>query len=157
MGDAMTFCEIFLELKEKKSIDYSLSADSVMKLLTSKNFKLFFIYDQAGETIAGRIVYVRGKNSFDVHAANSNKSRECGAAYYIIDKILEHLKQTGVELFDYGMISPSATKMDSIYIAKSYSGGFPALYNGQWVFYKSKFIEYLICWYYFFITKSYRY
>lgn len=155
--DLEIFCNMFLELKEKKDINYSLSVESLMKLFKSGYYKLFFVFDKNNSPIAGRIVYVRGKYSYDVHASNSNRAREYGAAYYIIDMIVLFLKQIGVESFDYGMISPSATTMDSIYVSKSYSGGTPTLYNGQWVFYRSKVLEYLIKGYLYFFMKSSRY
>jgi hypothetical protein len=55
------------------------------------------------------------------------------------------------------MISPSNNEMDDIYRAKSYSGGVPTLYNGQWVYYKSKIIEYLVAGLMYLIKHSSRY
>ena len=151
------FCRMFEELKEIKNLNYSLSVDSLMKLFETRKYLLFFIYDQKDIPVAGRIIYVNSNCSFDVHAANTNLARELGAAYYIIDMIVLFLKNRGIEHFDYGMISPSSTNMDAIYISKSHSGGTPALYNGQWVFYRSKVIEYLISGYFYFFKKNSRY
>lgn len=155
--DLEIFCKMFLELKEKKEMSYSLTPELLIKLFKNQSYNLFFVYDNNHYPIAGRIVYINGNNAFDVYASNSNKAREFGAAYYIIDMIILYLRQIGVESFDYGMISPSATAMDSIYVSKSYSGGVPTLYNGQWAFYKSKLIEYLINGYFYLIMKSSRY
>lgn len=155
--DLEIFCNMFLEMQEKKNISYSVSSESLIKLFKSDSFKLFFVYDNNLNVIAGRIIYVNGCNSFDVHASNSNKARDVGAAYYIIEEIIVFLKDNGVTLFDYGMIPPSANAMDSIYIAKSYSGGAPTQYNGQWVFYKSKFLEYLIGGYFYLLKGRSRY
>ena len=157
INDLEIFCKLFLELKEKKDISYSLSSKSLFKLFKAENYKLFFVYDNKFNPIAGRIVYVSLGSSFDVHASNSNKARETGAAYYIIEMIILYLKEIGVDSFDYGMIPPSATKMDSIYVSKSYSGGSPTLYNSQWVFFKSKILEYIINGYFYLFKENSRY
>lgn len=155
--DLITFANLFSELKEAKNIQYSISAKSLFKLFSTENYKLFFVNNDKLEKIAGRIVYVNGVHAYDVHAANSNEARESGAAYFIIEEIIKHLKGVGVLIFDYGRISPSATDMDLIYRAKSYSGGTPTLYNGTWAFYKSKFLEFVIVGYNYFIRKYSRY
>lgn len=157
LDDTITFCNIFEELKFTKKLNYSLEANSLLKLFNQNNYKLFFVYDQNKTPIAGRIVYCTSKVGFDVHAANTNKSRDSGAAYYIIDEILLFLKEINVKTFDYGMISPCNNEMDDIYRAKSYSGGTPTLYNGQWVHYKSKKLEYLLNGYFYFIAKISRF
>jgi hypothetical protein len=155
--DAEIFCNLFNELKSAKNLNYSLNPESLIKLFLTGRYQLFFVYNDTGIPIAGRIVYISGKNSFDVHAANSIQSRDCGASYFIIDEILKYLGSIGVHNFDYGMISPSNNEMDDIYRAKSYSGGIPKLYNGQWVFYKSKILEYLINGYFYLYVKRGRY
>ncbi|MEI7661394.1 MAG: hypothetical protein WCK34_04320, partial [Bacteroidota bacterium] len=157
VGDAEVFCNIFNELKTAKNLNYSLIPESVIQLFRADRYKLFFVYNESGNPIAGRIVYISENDSFDVHAANSNESRECGASYYIIDEILVYLKSLGIQAFDYGMISPSSNEMDDVYRAKSYSGGIPEIYNGQWVFYKSKILEYLINGYFYLISQNRRY
>jgi len=151
------FCDIFEELQELKKLDYSLSVNSMINFFNSGKYKLFFVCNKEGKPICGRIIYVYGKNSYDVHAANSEEARETGAAYFIIDEIIKYLYTCGVENFDYGMIAPSSNDMDQVYRAKSYSGGVAKLYNGQWVYYKSKKIEYLINGYFYFFKKSARF
>jgi hypothetical protein len=157
LDDTIIFCKIFDELKFTKKLSYSLEANSLIKLFEKNNYKLFFVYDRNFTPIAGRIVYCADKVAFDVHAANTNISRNLGAAYYIIDEIIIYLKEINIKTFDYGMISPSNNEMDDIYRAKSYSGGIPALYNGQWVYCKSKILEYLFNGYLYFISKISRF
>lgn len=155
--DSEVFCSLFSELKSVKNLKYSLTPESLIKLFLLGRYKLFFVYNETGKPVAGRIVYVSGRNAFDVHAANSNESRDCGASYYIIDEIIMYLKSIGIQTFDYGMISPSNNEMDDIYRAKSYSGGIPTLYNGQWAYYKSKISEYLLSGYFYLYAKRGRY
>lgn len=157
MEDLKVFCNIFNELKALKKLSYNLTPNSMTNFFKSGKYKLFFIYNEKMVPICGRIVYVSGNTSYDVHAANSCEARKSGAAYYIIEEILKYMHSRGVENFDYGMISPSNNEMDEIYRAKSYSGGTPTLYNGQWVYYKSKVVEYLINGYFYFLKKSIRF
>lgn len=157
INDSEVFCRLFNELKSVKNLNYSLTPESLFKLFLVGRYKLFFVYNEIGKPIAGRIVYVAGSNAFDVHAANSIESRDCGASYYIIDKILVYLNSLGIQAFDYGMISPSNNEMDDIYRAKSYSGGNATLYNGQWVYYKSIIWEYLLSGYFYLYLKRRRY
>lgn len=69
-----------------------------------------------------------------MYAANSDEAISVGAAYMIQEEIFQYFKEQGFDRFDYGRISPSNGKMDNIYIAKSYSGGRPIGYNGEWEF-----------------------
>lgn len=151
------FCKIFNELKALKKLSYDLTPNSMINFFKSGKYKLFFVYNEEMTPICARIVYISGITSYDVHAANSEEARKCGAAYFIIEEIIKYMNNRGVEYFDYGMISPSNNEMDEIYRAKSYSGGTPTLYNGQWVYYKSKWVEYLINGYFYFIKKASRY
>jgi hypothetical protein len=157
LQDTEIFCNIFNELKHAKELKYDLTPEYLLQLFKFNRYKLFFVYNNQGKPIAGRIIYLHKENSFDVHAANSNEARDSGAAYFIINEIILYLKNIGVSIFDYGMISPSNNEMDDIYRAKSYSGGVPTLYNGQWVYYKSKIIEYLVAGLMYLIKHSSRY
>ena len=103
--------------------------------------KLFFAIGENKHHLSARVVYITKKIAYDVYAANSDEGIKSGAAYYIQEKILYYLKQNGVEIFDYGRIPPSNDEMNNIYVAKSYSGGVPMQYNGQWIFNKSRKID----------------
>jgi hypothetical protein len=153
INDTIIFCNLFEELKASKKLNYVLEPNSLLKLFDKNNFKLFFVYDKEEIPVAGRIVYFNDKVCYDVHAANSFESRNSGAAYFIIDRIINYMKAKDYTVFDYGMISPSNNEMDDIYRSKSYSGGMPTLYNGQWVYYKSKVLEYIMNGYYYFVSK----
>lgn len=157
LNDMKIFCEIFQELKMEKKLDYNLNSNLLHKLFVNDKFKLFFIYDLNDRPISGRIIYVRDKFAYDVHAANSVNSRNTGSAYFIIDEILVYLKDKDYRIFDYGMISPCNSDMDDVYRAKSYSGGNVKLYNGQWVKYKNKFIEYFLTGYFYIVKNKIRF
>lgn len=131
LADAKEFVRLFGELKERKGLGFTLSPDKIMTLLKG-NYKLFFIVDANGINICGRISYINNTDVYDVYAANSYESISVGAAYMIQEYIFQFFKEKGYEKFDYGRIPPSAGKMDNIYVAKSYSGGSPIGYNGEW-------------------------
>lgn len=139
--DIETFIILFNQLKERKNLGFKLSEKGLASLLKHPKFKLFFVYDKDRHPISGRIVYVNNKRSYDIYAANSEQALQCGAAYFIQQKILEFLRDLEVELFDYGRVPPGTDQMDSIYISKSYSGGYPASYNAQWIFSKGKLFD----------------
>lgn len=136
--DINAFISLFNELKDRKKLGFSLNYNSILALLKVGNYKLFFIRDESGKYISGRIVYInKNASSYDVYAANSNIGILNGAAYFIQENILHYLKDNGIKSFDYGRISPSNDEMNNIYVAKNYSGGQALSYNGQWVYYNN--------------------
>jgi len=147
ISDAEIFVRLFNELKERKKIGFNITANSLMKLFRYDRFKLFFVQDKDGKYLAGRIVYLCGKKIYDVFAANSNDGIKNGAVYFIQEKIFMYLRDIDMEIFDYGRIPPGTDRMDDIYVAKSYSGGSPMLYNGQWQYAKSKILDFAYCFY----------
>lgn len=150
MEDAQEFVRMFGELKERKNLRYSCSAENIF-YLTSHSFKLFFMKNKEGENIAGRLEYICGKKVYDIYAANTAVGLSSGAIYHLQEEILNYLAEHKFNEFDYGMIPPSDNHMDDIYIAKSYSGGSPIGYNGQWQYCKSLKKRYLMSFYTFYI------
>jgi hypothetical protein len=147
MEDAKEFVRLFGELKERKGLRFSLTPERIMVLLKG-NYKIFFV-EREGVNICGRISYINNTSIYDVYAANSNEAISVGAAYLIQENIFQYFRERGAERFDYGRIPPSAGKMDNIYIAKSYSGGHPIGYNGEWGFCDKQWKNYLYSWYMF--------
>lgn len=141
--DCEVFTTLFNQLKYRKGLSFNIEPETLYNLLVSDEFKLFFTTGESNQTFSARVVYITKKLAYDVYAANSDEGIRNGAAYYIQENILYYLKDNGVEAFDYGRIPPSADEMNNIYIAKSYSGGVPMQYNGQWVFNKSKMIDFI--------------
>jgi hypothetical protein len=157
LEDIRIFINLFKETKERKRLSWDLHESNLLNLLKSCRYRLFFAKDKGGSIIAGRIIYIFGQNAYDVFAANSNSSLILGATYYLQEEILKYLKYLGIIYFDYGRISPGIDSMDNIYLSKSYSGGRPALYNGQWIYSKSFLLEYIIVFYRYIIKKGKRY
>ncbi len=151
------FLRLFNQLKERKSLGFTISIESIAKLLNSSNYKLFFVKDIEGEPVSGRVVYICGDKSYDVYAANSYQGIENGAAYFIQECVLNYLEEIGVKQFDFGRISPSNDEMNNIYVAKNYSGGEPIAYNGQWYYSKNRQVGLLYEFYKFLIKKQRRF
>lgn len=143
VNHAKEFIKLFFELKMRKKLRFTLSLDIIMKLINNGRYKLFFVLDKGNNHLAGRIVYVHRKNAYDVFAANSSRALAYGAVYYLQEEILNFLKNQGVDVFDYGRISPSSDSRDNVYLSKCYSGGYPILYNGEWQYAKYKFYYYI--------------
>ncbi|WP_411812263.1 hypothetical protein ACLB9Y_03520 [Chryseobacterium scophthalmum] len=139
--DCEGFSALFNQLKKRKGLGFNVDPKLLYKLLDSEEYKLFFAIGENNQYLSARVIYITTKLAYDVYAANSDEGIRNGAAYYIQENILYYLKQNGVEAFDYGRIPPSADEMNNIYVAKSYSGGVPMLYNGQWIFNKSRMID----------------
>lgn len=154
--DVGEFRRMFLEQKERKGLGYCFSVEDLMVLLNG-NYKLFFVRNKEGKNLSGRIVYIYKNKSYDITTANSYEGISTGAVYQLQQEMLEYLKQAGVQTFDYGRIPPSADHMDDIYIAKSYSGGSPIGYNGQWIYTESLWKEYVMSAYLFFYRKIHIY
>lgn len=152
-ADAEEFARMFGELKDRKKLNYNCEPDNIMYMV-SHNYKLFFIKDKDGRNIAGRLEYICGKNVYDIYAANTNDGLSSGAVYHLQEEILNYLAEHKYNEFDYGMIPPSDNHMDDIYIAKSYSGGIPIAYNGQWQYCKSLIKKYIVSFMTFYLHHS---
>lgn len=144
MEDAKTFVQLFNQLKERKELGFSLSPKEILTLLSSSKYKLFFMENKEHKKICGRIEYMDNMLIYDTYAANSSEGLKSGGVYHIQQSIFEYFKDRNYLKFDYGRISPSADYMDNIYISKSMSGGKPILYNGQWYYSKSRYIDILL-------------
>lgn len=153
LEDATEFVRMFQELKERKSLGYNCNAEDVFQLV-SGNYKLFFMKNSEGKNVAGRLEYTCGKLVYDIYAANTYESLKSGAIYHLQEAILNYLREHKYTEFDYGRIPPCDGKMDDIYIAKSYSGGRPVGYNGQWEYSKSRINRYVLSAYSFLLHKS---
>lgn len=155
-SDILDFIDLFGELKKRKGLGFDLTIEQ-LNLLLKGNYKLFYIKNKDGRKIASRISYVNDNLVYDVYAANSDEAIKTGAVYHIQEEILNYYKNLGLRYFDYGRISPSNDDMNNIYVSKSFSGGYPIAYNGQWNFYKSQIIEYFYSFLLFVKRKIHRY
>ncbi|MFT4800539.1 MAG: hypothetical protein ACI93N_000298 [Flavobacteriaceae bacterium] len=149
--------EMFKEMADLKGLGFTLEPESLLTLLYSKDIRTFIVYNQSNTPVAARIIHFDKIYSSDVFAANSNEARNCGATYFIMQSIFEKLKKEGFKYFDFGRIPPSNHATDSIYTFKNASRGKKVQYNGEWVLYKSKYMELLMLFYKMFKLKKQRY
>jgi hypothetical protein len=121
------------------------------------DFFLSLVRNTDGKPLCGRMTYLRNRHAYDVYAANSDESLATGAVYQNQQQLFEYLKSIGTLDFDYGRIPPGRDEMDNIYLAKSYSGGRPIVYNGEWEYNKSNIINWIYSMYRCCIHKAKRY
>lgn len=137
LEDAKHYVELFGALKERKGITYQLLPEEIHQLLQG-GYDLFFVKSKDGKYLSGRIEYPYGDLVYDTYAATCAEGIKTGAAYQIQEDIFYFYRERGYLRFDYGRIPPSKDHMDNIYLAKSYSGGEPIGYNGQWIYFTSR-------------------
>ena len=135
---------MFKEMADLKNLSYQLEEDSLASLLNSPDMRLFVVYDKQDQPVAARVIHDNKPYASDVYAANSLEARGNGATYFIMQKIFEQLKDESFQEFDFGRIPPSNHATDSVYIFKNASRGKKIQYNGEWSFYKSKWLEFLL-------------
>lgn len=155
--EAEQISDMFKELANLKGLGFHLEEESLHVLLTSKDIRTFMVYNKENKPVAARIINVNMPYATDIFAANSMEARNCGATYFIMQHIFETLKDEGFKTFDFGRIPPSNHATDSVYVFKNASRGNKVQYNGEWVCYKSSFIEMLMCFYKLFKLKKQRY
>lgn len=143
-NDVSLFVRMYNELAQRKSLGSSINEINIMNLLSDDKYELFFVLKD-DEYLAGRIVYLHNNTSYDVYAANSNKSKEIkGVTYFMMESIFEFLKANGVKIFDFGRIGVGKRSSNSVYEFKSYSGGKIINYNSAWEYSNSKFLNILL-------------
>lgn len=157
MEDLDKFVTLFNALKNRKSLQFTLSKEELAELFKSDKYKLFFVKDSQGRELCGRIEFLHNGLVYDVYAANSDEALACGAVYHIQEEIFNSCSDMGGLYFDYGRVSPSADYMDNIYVSKSFSGGRVVQYNGQWHYAASKLKDVLYSFYRFGIRKGRNY
>jgi hypothetical protein len=151
--DAIDFEQIYKQMSERKILGSYPSANQVFALL-GDSFKLFFVENKNHERISARIEYKNGNLIYDIWAANTKEALKTGAVYMIQEQIFDFFRSQGFKKFDYGRIPPSPDYMDDIYLAKTYSGGHPLSYNGQWYYSKSLILTFLMSFYQHFVRKD---
>lgn len=154
--DAVKMSQMFEELKEMKSLGYSLDASKLMCLIQDPHYFLCEV-SKDNKVLSSRIVYVHNGRASDVFAANTFESRKYSATHYICEEIFNYLKNKGVTLFDFSRIPPSNNETDSVYLFKASSGGYPVQYNGEWIWARKKMLPLLFSMYNFYYKKSYHY
>lgn len=156
LPDLRLVCSMFDELRDMKSLGYSLSAEELLNLFQSDSFKLFFV-KKDDKYLCARIIYLYRNQAADVFAANSYESRKYSATNFIMEGIFSWLKEQGVDKFDFSRIPPSNNETDSVYIFKNSSGGYPVQYNGEWIWSKKRIILLFFSIYNFYVRKAHQY
>ncbi|MEL4457174.1 hypothetical protein [Lutimonas vermicola] len=151
------FCDIYNSMSQRKNLEHKLQSSDLEKLVNNTNMRLFIVKSEGGSLHSAVIMYVNNGKSYYVFATNSLESHGVGASPFLIENILNILKLEGNSEFDFGRIPPSSHSTDNVYLFKNGIKGEGIQYNGEWSFYKSEMIEYLMHLYKKYVQKSQRY
>lgn len=130
------FVSIYNSMAQYKGFSYRLSIKSITRLLEGKEMKLFQLKDASDEVYCMRIIHIHNDKATDVFAANTEKSRENAATYFMMQTLFKILRTSGCTLFDFGRILPGHKGTDSVTQFKSGVHGEKVLYAGEWSWYK---------------------
>lgn len=150
--DIELFVKLFTEMKDMKNISYGVDFKNVKNLLKGDKTHMFFAYCN-NTPVAARVISIDKLYAFDIHAANSSFSRDCGGTYFLMDEIFKFLSQFNILFFDFGRIAPGKTKLEYVSHFKETSKGIYVQYNGEWIWYKKKAIRILLNFYYKYLLK----
>lgn len=156
LEDAQAVSKMFSELKERKSLGFSLEPNKIFNLITSSGYSLCYA-KKDDKPLCARIIYTNGGHAADVFAANSFESMDYSATHFIMEEIFAYLKEVNVKSFDFSRISPSIYETDSIYLFKDAAGGQPVQYMGEWTYSRKRWLPFLFCFYNFFLLKIHNY
>ena len=87
---------------------------------------------RAGEPVTGCLAVRTGKNAFYLAAATPPAGRELSAAYAMVPRLLELLKQAGVRSLDFGGVDPGNERAKGVDHFKKGFGGAAVEYLGEW-------------------------
>ena len=76
---------------------------------------------------------------------------------FLVESIFKDLAASGITHFDFGRIPPSDHSTDKIYEFKMATRGKKIQYNGEWTYYNSNLIEFMVLFYKAFKLKKQRY
>lgn len=152
------FVSFFNEMATTKGMTNTIKHNEIKALVLDNCFKLFVVLTPNNKSLAYRIVNINDDYAYDIFAANSNESRNYrGSSHLLIEAIFKFLKDEGIKYFDFGRIPPSNHDTDKIYEFKIAARGNKIQYNGEWTFYKSQLIEFLMLLFKMFKLRKQRY
>ncbi|MCY1635012.1 GNAT family N-acetyltransferase [Marinifilum sp. D737] len=154
--DAILFVRLFEDTKKQKKLKYSLDSEAIYRLIRSDNIRMFYA-KKDDIVLSAQIFYHYNLHCYSIYRVNSIASRSNNSSYVLYDEIFKKLSSEGFLAYDFGRIPPSNHATDSVYTFKNASRGRKVQYNGEWVFYKNKWIEYLMFLYKQFVLKKQRY
>ena len=152
------FVSFFNEMALTKKMTHYAGYNEIKALLNHDSVMLYAVLTSTGDALAYRIIQIHNNYAFDIYAANSNESRNYrGGTYFMIEYLFKDLVTLGITHFDFGRIPPSNHSTDKIYEFKIAARGKKILYNGEWSYYKSMLIEFMVLFYKAFKLKKQRY
>ncbi len=136
--DIEVFCHLYQDMMQRKHFaDIELNATFLRQLLSDKRFVMSFAETEAGEIIAGRIVFApEHRKAQSLFAASSLQARQTSAAYFLYEQFLLHLSSLGMLTYDMGRLSPATHQKNNLFIFKDGIVGDYVQYQGEWEYCK---------------------
>lgn len=135
------FIAAYREMSTLKGFQHAVNKTQLQNLLKHDDFRIFTVTSDDNHILAFRIVYLHHQSCTDVLAANSNKSRECGATHFLLSSLFYYLMQEGINTFDFSRISFSNKALEKVANFKNGAKGKIVQYNGEWSWYKYAFLR----------------
>ena len=139
------FVDMYAEMAVTKGLSQRCQEVGLQVLLQDPHYHLFVIYTPEGKPLAAHIDHVYGQWGYHIMSANSNLARELkGTTHLLMENVFEWMKNNGVRFYDMGRIGPGRKNSNSVYEFKKYSGGDFVQYNGEWIYVRKRWVEYLL-------------
>jgi lipid II:glycine glycyltransferase (peptidoglycan interpeptide bridge formation enzyme) len=143
-AQAEIVCAMYAEMVHDKGLAHQLDVNDLQILLSNEHFKLFMVSTSDEQPLAFCIAYIYNKTAYYLIATTSIVAKKIqGCSRFMVNSLLEWLKDNKVERFDFGRIGPGKRSSNSVYEFKSSAGGTIIPYSGEWVFANSKLFEML--------------
>lgn len=125
---------LFEENSRQKNLSYCYTAQDLKNWLSDEKFHLFVVTLES-EIVAARIVMINRCQAVDVATANGDKTRSIkGITQYLVDGILNELKQQDIETFDFSGMPIGRKGAEGVREFKEgIESGILTQYNGDWL------------------------
>lgn len=133
--DIEKFVSIHNKMTELKGIsDIEITIHEIESLLKKMNqyLKMYLIKDESGEDVASCLVFQNTHSAYYYLAASSDKGRELSASFFMVFKLLEKLKNEGIQNFDFSGITPFKESAKGVNRFKLGFGGNLTRYVGEY-------------------------
>jgi hypothetical protein len=135
------FFRLYAEMCSNKNLPQPFSFAGIKNLLSSPNFKLFFVQNKDKERIATIIIHISRTHAGLLYAASGDKAHACGASFFLYDKLLHHLANQKIQTFDLEKLAPSTHSTNAVFVYKNGIKGELTLVNGEWAWYKRSYLR----------------
>ena len=138
--DISDFCSIYSNMGKRKKLALH-SEKNIALLLDDSSFYLLFVR-RGEERVSTRIFYIHNKFSIDLYAATAENALKTGTSGFMYMSTFEYLKSQGCEFYDMAKLLPSSdNSIGKVFIFKNGIGGENVILNGEFAWYRKKYLR----------------